>query len=194
MHCGIVKMASRSQQNTMSSVDQKKQELLRRIEAKKSGNFSASTNASLSTASVSNANNSPNPNVNHTLFNNDGNFLARFQAMQQQQSSSPQTPEPNKSVPSSEDNSKKKKVTVSMKVVKTSVPSTKTTNKPKAKLSRFDVFETPEEETVTIVGHFGKIHLVHLWLHRQNENEHLYGLMYASAWPNPDASLKKGTE
>ena len=134
-------MASRSQQNTMSSVDQKKQELLRRIEAKKSGNFSASsTNASLS-------NNSPNPSVNHTLFNNDGNFLARFQAMQQQQSSSSQTPEPNKSVPSSEDNSKEKKVTVSMKVVKTSVPSTKTTNKPKAKLSRFDVFETPEEET-----------------------------------------------
>ena len=148
MHRGITKMSSRSQQNTASSIDKKKEGLLRRIEAKKSGVFSASsTNASSSAASVSNANNSTNPNVNPILFNNDGNFFARFQAMQQQQTSSPQTPEPSKPVPSSEDNSKKRKMTVSMKFVKTPTPSTKTTNKPKAKLSRFDVFETPEEET-----------------------------------------------
>ncbi len=103
-------MSSRSQQNTASSIDKKKEELLRRIEAKKSGVFSASsTNASSSAASVSNANNSTNPNVNPILFNNDGNFFARFQAMQQQQTSSPQTPEPSKPVPSSEDNSKKRK-------------------------------------------------------------------------------------
>ena len=88
-------------------------------------------------------NNAPGQNVNPVLFNNDGNFLARFQAMQQQQINSPQPTESAKSVPSIKDNSKKRKMTVSMKVLKTA----KTTNKPKAKLSRFDVFETPEEET-----------------------------------------------
>jgi hypothetical protein len=129
-------MASRSQENTVS-VDKKKQELLRRIEEKKRGNSSA--NASSSAASVCNANNSPSPSVNPILFNNDGNFLARFRAMQQQQCSSPQTPEASKAIPSAEDSSKKRKATVSMKV--------KTINKQKTKLSRFDVFETPEEET-----------------------------------------------
>ena len=140
------KMASHSQQNKLSSVEQKKQELLRRIETKKSGNLSASsTNTYLPTASFTNTNNVSNPSVKPTLFNNDGNFLARFQAMQQQSSSSNlHTAEPNKSVQSNEDSSKKRKVTVSMKVVKT--PSTKTTIKPKSKLSRFDVFETPEDE------------------------------------------------
>ena len=144
MHHGIIKMASRSRQSTVSSVDQKKQELLRRIEEKKRGN--SFTSASSSTASVSNANSLPNPSVNPVLFNNDGNFLARFQAMQQQQRNSPQTSEGNKVTPTGEDSSKKRTVTVSMKAVKTPVPSTKTINKPKAKLSRFDVFETPEEE------------------------------------------------
>ena len=144
MHHGITKMASRSQQSTVSSVDQNKKELLRRIEEKRRGN--SSTNPSSSTASVSNANSVPNPSVNPVLFNNDGNFLARFQAMQQQQCNSSQTPEASKVTPSGEDSSKKRKVTVSMKAVKTPVPSTKTINKPKAKLSRFDVFETPEEE------------------------------------------------
>ena len=95
---------------------------------------------------MNNSNNAPSPSVNPVLFNNDGNFLARFQAMQQQQqqqTKSPQPTESTKSVPSIKGDSKKRKMTVSMKVLKTA----KTTNKPKAKLSRFDVFETPEDES-----------------------------------------------
>lgn len=126
-----INMASLRSQEMLSSVEKKKQELLRRVQEKKAGTSSVSSKNTQILSSSSNV----IPATN-SLFNNDGNFLARFQAMQKQMS--PQEQNTNSLISSSEASPKDKKMTVTMKVVKKPTPPAK------VKPSRLDVFDVPD--------------------------------------------------
>lgn len=147
-------MASSQSKETLSAVEQKKHELLRRVQEKKAGKQPVSSSSALSRPNTDN----PAPSSGF-LFNNDGNFLARFQAMQQQTSAQVQPQEQSTNSPSSanEANSKETKITVTMKVVKKPVPTTK------VKPSHFDVFDVPDGDndgnvlTCNFVNSFGFI-------------------------------------
>lgn len=129
--------------HTNKSVHQTKEELLRRITDKKSESSPKFyQNDTPLQGSISQANSFSNSIVNQNMFHNDGNFFARFQAMQQQQTANNSREE--RPCSSSEESSKKRKLTVSMKVLKPSA-SSKTVTKPR--LLRHDVFENPEDET-----------------------------------------------
>lgn len=136
-------MASSQSKVALSAVEQKKQELLRRVQEKKAGRQPVSSSSVPSQRNTD----SPAPSSG-ILFNNDGNFLARFQAMQNQTSAQPQGQSTNSPSLASEANSKEPKMTVTMKVVKKAVPTTK------VKPSRLDVFDVPDgdnDETGNVV-------------------------------------------
>lgn len=116
-------------------VEDKKQELLRRIAEKKKNNQTTQPPLPSSYGGATQIIQNPAPS-GPKMFVNDGNFLARFQAMQQQQ----KTQEANSSstTTTAAASSSDWRPTVSMKLttVKKSTP---------AKPARPDVFETPEE-------------------------------------------------
>ena len=115
-----------SMDDRQKSVEDKKQELLRRIaEKKKNEQSKMPPLPSSSEGNVQKASRSG------TMFVNDGNFLARFQAMQQQNTSVPSTPA---------STSTDFRPTVSMKLttVKRSTPVKPVSARP-------DVFEAPED-------------------------------------------------
>ena len=103
------------------SVEQKKNELLRRIAEKKKAKTSETSTVSLSGSSSPN---NPAPPGTKTLFTNDGNFLARFQQMQ-----------------SSTVTSTTARPTVSMKLT-----TVKKTTEVKSLPKRLDVFENPLDQ------------------------------------------------
>ena len=108
------------------SVEDKKQELLRRIAEKKKNEQSK-----MPPLPSSSEGNAQQASRSGTMFVNDGNFLARFQAMQQQNTSVPSTPA---------STSTDFRPTVSMKLttVKRSTPVNPVSARP-------DVFEAPED-------------------------------------------------
>ena len=116
-------------------VEDKKQELLRRIAEKKKNSQTTQPPLPSSYGGATQIIQNPAPSA-PKMFVNDGNFLARFQAMQQQQ----KTQEANSSSTATTGaaSSSDCRPTVSMKLttVKKSTP---------AKPARPDVFETPEE-------------------------------------------------
>ena len=116
-------------------VEDKKQELLRRIAEKKKNSQTIQPPLPSSYGGAIQIIQNPAPS-GPKMFVNDGNFLARFQAMQQQQ----KTQEANSSSTATTGaaSSSDCRPTVSMKLttVKKSTP---------AKPARPDVFETPEE-------------------------------------------------
>lgn len=116
-------------------VEDKKQELLRRIAEKKKSSQTTQPPLPSSYGGATQIIQNPAPS-GPKMFVNDGNFLARFQAMQQQQ----KTQEANSSSTATTGaaSSSDCRPTVSMKLttVKKSTP---------AKPARPDVFETPEE-------------------------------------------------
>lgn len=117
--------------NQGQTIEDKKRELLRRIEEKKKA--STAINPPLPPYPPTNASNSNTPTTNEppSLFVNDGSFLARFQAMQNQQgasSSSPTTAPP------------KPSVTMKISTVKKSSIT-------RPVLKRNDVFEREDDET-----------------------------------------------
>lgn len=116
-------------------VEDKKQELLRRIAEKKKNSQTTQPPLPSSYGGATQIIQNPAPS-GPKMFVNDGNFLARFQAMQQQQ----KTQEANSSSTATTGaaSSSDCRPTVSMKLttVKKSTP---------AKPGRPDVFETPEE-------------------------------------------------
>ena len=130
-------MASMDRQKV---VEDKKQELLRRIAEKRKNNQQPPLPSS-SEGYMQNAQ-SPAPSgpppSGPPLFVNDGNFLARFQAMQQQQKG--QTAGASSATTTSAGTSSDVRPTVSMKLttVKRSTPA-------KPVPARPDVFEAPEE-------------------------------------------------
>lgn len=125
-------MASNDRQK---SVEDKKQELLRRIAEKKKNEQSKAP-----PLPSSNEGNTQKASSTGIMFVNDGNFLARFQAMQQQQTSGAST-----SATTSTDS----RPTVSMKLttVKRSTPVKPVSARP-------DVFEAPDDIEENINGNF----------------------------------------
>lgn len=115
-----------SMNDRQKSVEDKKQELLRRIAEKKKNEQGKAP-----PLPSSNEGNAQKASSTGTMFVNDGNFLARFQAMQQQQ-----TPGASASAATSTDS----RPTVSMKLttVKRSTPIKPVSARP-------DVFEAPED-------------------------------------------------
>ena len=118
------KMASMDDRK--KSVEDKKQELLRRIAEKKKNEQSK-----MPPLPSSSEGNTQKASRSGTMFVNDGNFLARFQAMQQQKTSAPST---------SAFTSIDSRPTVSMKLTTVKRP---TPVKPVS--ARPDVFEAPED-------------------------------------------------
>lgn len=118
------KMASMD--DRQKSVEDKKQELLRRIAEKKK-----SEQSKMPPLPYSGEGNAEKASRSGTMFVNDGNFLARFQAMQQQRTSVSST---------STSTSADSRPTVSMKLttVKRSTPVKPVSARP-------DVFEAPED-------------------------------------------------
>ena len=118
------KMASMD--DRQKSVEDKKQELLRRIAEKKK-----SEQSKMPPLPYSGEGNAEKASRSGTMFVNDGNFLARFQAMQQQRTSVSSM---------STSTSADSRPTVSMKLttVKRSTPVKPVSGRP-------DVFEAPED-------------------------------------------------
>lgn len=115
-----------SMNDRQKSVEDKKQELLRRIAEKKKNEQSNAP--PLPSSSEGNTQKAARTGV---MFANDGNFLARFQAMQQQQASG---------ASSSATTSTDSRPFVSMKLT-----TAKRSTPVKPVSSRPDVFEAPED-------------------------------------------------
>ena len=114
-------------------VEDKKQELLRRIADKKKNEQSKQSNTSLPSPG-----NSQTTSTGGTMFLNDGNFLARFQAMQQENTKT--AAGVGSSTVGSCGSASDSRPTITMKL--TTVKKT-TPSKPVA--SRPDIFEAPED-------------------------------------------------
>ena len=116
-------------------VEDKKQELLRRIAEKKKNEQTKQQPASSSSGG-----NTQTVSTGGTMFLNDGNFLARFQAMQQQQQQHGQTATASSTAVGLPGTSSDSRPSVSMKLttVKRSTPSRPVAARP-------DIFEVPED-------------------------------------------------
>ena len=124
-------------------VEDKKQELLRRIAEKKK--TSQTQQVAVPSTSGSSSNNIPSKGP---LFVNDGNFLARFQAMQQQSKATTTT------------TSVDSRPAVTMKLT-----TVKKATQVKPVSTRLDVFEAPEDDDIN--GNFISVTVDH---HSQPRN------------------------
>ena len=117
------RLMSRNNMASSSSIEEKKNELLRRIAEKKKARIDQTSSNAVSSPCVSSSTGAA-PQTSG-MFTNDGNFLARFQAMQKSSTAKPAPPRP----------------TVSMKLT-----AVKKATPPKPVQSRLDVFDNPEED------------------------------------------------